>query len=181
MSDPQAQDTHLSFDQTNVLNPIGPNLVLSPYGLVDQIVPQKSYTDVRIRSSVNLALLSKMSMDLAPDALMQDEPDGNITNLAYAAMLSRDSDLAVRAGQYDDAYRLISEAIQYQHTAYNYDMLAWVCTRSMRPLEAIRDYQIAIRLDPENEDYKDQLKSAQEMLHVVNRASLPVSNDRNDQ
>jgi hypothetical protein len=161
MSDPNPQDTHVSNLYYRVLNPIGPNLVLSPYGLVSQIIPERKYANIEIRSKLNTALIIQMKIDQAPDALMMDEPDGNITNHSYSQMLTAISDMQIKSCDLTHAEESMLKAVELNPTADGYHTLGYICFRLNRPLDTVRNYKLALKLDPENDFYRADLKSAQ--------------------
>ena len=92
---------------------------------------------------------------------MQNEPDGNITNAAYAQMYGRDGALFDRAGDDPRAYDCLALALALNPTADVLDNYGIVCARMNHMPEAIEALRQANRLDPGNPVHAQHLTMVQ--------------------
>jgi hypothetical protein len=176
LTDIEPTDLAYSTHHKPVMTAIGPNLSLEPYGLANLIVPSATMPNVLAQATLNIALERQVAIASAPDALMQDEPDGNMTNEVYAQMLYRGGDLLSRSDDYRGAYMQTRASLALNPTASAYDELGFLCFQIGRLDESLKDCSMAVSLEPGNADYQMHLQSDQQIINSIraaNRHSTP--------
>ncbi len=166
MTDVDPRDIRINALNRDVLAAVGPDLTLTPMGLADQIVPDHHRPDLFKQVATNLDLEQKTQIDMASPQLMEDEPDGAMTNSVYAALMMRNANLLIRAGDRKDAYVHAKVACELDPSAANYAMLATLARQNSNPVEQIQSLKRAVALDGNNEEYQAELFNAEKMASI---------------
>ena len=172
ITDLLASDLYFDPRGYPLLRGIQPDMSVVPAGLADQVVPVGQYPAVALLARENVVVEAKMRIDSAPDVLMADEPDGNITNHIYSMMLQRTGQMMTQVGDISGALPRLRAAAELEPSASTYDALGTACARAGLKSEAVAYCRQAADTEPRNSDYARHLDAALQLVTHAPSASL---------
>jgi hypothetical protein len=175
LTDVEPQDLQRSFLKKPVLAAIPGDLALEPYGLANIALPRDMLPGIAQVTAIDAAVSHAVRIEYAPDALMQDEPDGNVTNILYAQMESNLSSLLSRSTNFPAAIEQQKEATELDPTPQNYDYLGFLYSMTNHFNQAVAAYTTAVSLSPENDDYYNDLLQAKKQVEREKQLGARVS------